>query len=48
MAITLDMYSCSAGGLHGDAASRAAGLIFGTGVSPPLANAAGGDDEIAA
>jgi hypothetical protein len=33
MAITLDVYSCVAGGLHGDAASRAAALTFGTIVS---------------
>ena len=45
IAITLDVYSHVTEGLHGDAAPRVAGLIFGTGVSTPLANAAGGDDE---
>ena len=32
-------------GLHGDAASRVAGIIFGTGVSIPLAKAGGDADE---
>ena len=45
IAITLDVYSHVTEGLHGDAASRVAGIIFGTGVSTPLAKAGGGDDE---
>jgi hypothetical protein len=32
-------------GLHSDAASRVAGVIFGTGVSTPLAKAGSGDHE---
>ena len=43
IAITLDVYSHVTEGLHGDAASRVAGLIFGSGASTPLA--AGGDDD---
>ena len=43
IAITLDVYSHVTEGLHGDAASRVAGIIFGTGVRTPLARA-GGDD----
>jgi integrase len=43
--ITLDVYSHVAEGLHSDAASRVAGVIFGTGVSTPLANTSGGDGE---
>ena len=35
IAITLDVYSHVTEGLHGDAAPRVAGLIFGTGVSTP-------------
>ena len=44
IAITLDVYSHVTDGLHGDAASRVAGVIFGTGVTP-LANAVGNDDD---
>jgi integrase len=36
IAITLDVYSHVTEGLHGDAASRVAGIIFGTGVSTPV------------
>jgi hypothetical protein len=39
IAITLDVYSHVTEGLHGDAASRVAGIIFGTTVSTPLAKA---------
>jgi hypothetical protein len=42
--ITLDVYSHVAEGLHSDA-SRVAGVIFGTGVSTPLANISGSDHE---
>ena len=45
IAITLDVYSHVTEGLHGDAASRVAGIIFGTGVSTPLAKAGGDDNE---
>jgi hypothetical protein len=45
IAITLDVYSHVTEGLHGDAASRVAGIIFGTGVSIPLAKAGGDADE---
>jgi integrase len=40
--ITLDVYSHVTEGLHSDAASRVAGVIFGTGVSTPLATGFGG------
>jgi integrase len=45
IAITLDVYSHVTEGLHGDAASRVAGIIFGTGVSTPLAKAGGEDGD---
>jgi integrase len=45
IAITLDVYSHVTEGLHGDAASRVAGIIFGTGVSTPLAKAGADDHE---
>jgi integrase len=46
IAITLDVYSHVTEGLHGDAASRVAGIIFGApAVSTPLATAGDGDHE---
>jgi integrase len=42
VSITLDVYSHVTEGLHGDAASRVAGIIFGSSVSKRLAT--GGDD----
>jgi integrase len=45
VSITLDVYSHVTEGLHGDAASRVAGIIFGTPVSNPLAPAGGGGDH---
>jgi integrase len=45
VSITLDVYSHVAEGLHGDAASRVAGIIFGTSVSTSLAPGGAGRDE---
>jgi integrase len=45
VSITLDVYSHVTEGLHSDAASRVAGIIFGTPVSNRLANGGIGDDE---
>jgi integrase len=44
VSITLDVYSHVSEGLHGDAASRVASIIFGS-VSSALANRGGGVDE---
>jgi integrase len=45
VSITLDVYSHVTEGLHTDAASRVAGIIFGTPVSNRLANGSVGDDQ---
>jgi len=45
IAITLDVYSHVTEGLHRDAASRVAGIIFGTGVSTRFAKAGGEDGD---
>jgi integrase len=45
VSITLDVYSHVTEGLHGDAASRVAGIIFGAPVSTSLASGALGGDE---
>jgi integrase len=45
VSITLDVYSHVTEGLHTDAASRIAGLIFGTSVSTSLATGGRGGDE---
>jgi integrase len=45
VSITLDVYSHVTEGLHGDAASRVAGIIFGTPVSTSLAPRGSGGDE---
>jgi integrase len=45
VSITLDVYSHVTEGLHGDAASRVAGIIFGTSVSTSLAPGGAGGDE---
>jgi integrase len=44
VSIRLDVYSHVAEGLHGEAASRVANIIFGS-VSSALANRGGGGDE---
>ena len=44
VSITLDVYSHVSEGLHNDAASRVAKIIFGS-VSSALANKAGDGDE---
>jgi integrase len=45
VSITLDVYSHVTEGLHGDAASRVAGIIVGTSVGTPLAPGDVGSDE---
>jgi integrase len=45
VSITLDVYSHVTEGLHTDAASRVAGIIFGTSVSTSLAPGGRGGDE---